>query len=230
MSAPAGSTPEVGQEEALAQRAEAGKTAPHIYVASLTDYVNGELHGAWIPASICVESMQGAVDEMLAQSPPARRRGSPAEEWAIHDFDGFGSFIQIHELASLEEIHDLATGLVQHGDAFGAWADFVNDEAEKLDDFESHYIGEYKTLEAFGEQQLDDMGLDLSEMPGVPETLRPYVTIQVGRWVRDLELSGVILSREGEGEVVCLLGPLAIGHGCCGMHNCTGLTQMIVGQ
>src|SRR5580704_284540 len=59
--------------------------SPRIYVASLSDYNAGRLHGAWISAAQTAEELSESVQEMLNSSP------SPgAEEFAIHDFDGFG--------------------------------------------------------------------------------------------------------------------------------------------
>ena len=54
-----------------------------IYVACLAAYNNGHLHGEWVEvtdeASICE-----AVQAMLFRSPIEE-----AEEWAIHDYEGF---------------------------------------------------------------------------------------------------------------------------------------------
>lgn len=58
---------------------------PRIYVASLSDYNNGHLHGCWIRAAQPPERIYDEIHQMLAASP------SPsAEEWAIHDHEGFG--------------------------------------------------------------------------------------------------------------------------------------------
>ena len=59
---------------------------PRIYVASLSDYVNGRYHGKWIQAHPDPSVMQAEVVEMLRAS-----RFPPAEDWAIHDYEGFGS-------------------------------------------------------------------------------------------------------------------------------------------
>jgi len=51
-----------------------------IYVASLSDYNAGRLHGAWIDATQDADEIEAEVQEMLAASPEPI-----AEEWAIHD-------------------------------------------------------------------------------------------------------------------------------------------------
>lgn len=59
-------------------------TEPQIYVACLAAYNNGHLHGAWIDAAQEPWAIYDAVRVMLAASPIAG-----AEEWAIHDYEGF---------------------------------------------------------------------------------------------------------------------------------------------
>lgn len=175
---------------------------PRIYVASLTDYNAGRLHGVWLSAGEGVEVMQEQIDAMLAASPTAQDSGAPAEEWRIDDVDGWGAHIDIGGFESLETIARLAVGLEAHGEAFGAWVDIVgSDDDEALAAFEGHYIGEFGSLTEFGEQQVDDLGFDVSELPGVPEGLRPYVHIDVAAWVRDMELEGAICGRRSSNGI-----------------------------
>jgi antirestriction protein len=84
-------------------------TNPRIYVACLAAYNNGYLHGAWIDAAQDSSTISAAVQQMLTASPVAG-----AEEWAIHDFEGFGS-IRIEECASFERVSELAAFLAEHG-------------------------------------------------------------------------------------------------------------------
>src|SRR3954468_4463852 len=62
---------------------------PRIWVASLSDYNSGTLHGAWIDAARDESELQADIETMLAASPLTAATGEPAEEWAIHDSDGF---------------------------------------------------------------------------------------------------------------------------------------------
>jgi hypothetical protein len=57
----------------------------------LSDYNAGILHGVWIDAVEDADELQEPIDRMLAASPTTRRYGDVAEEWAIHDFEGFGN-------------------------------------------------------------------------------------------------------------------------------------------
>lgn len=55
-----------------------------IYVACLAAYNNGILHGAWIDATQDEDAIRDEIAAMLKASPV-----SGAEEYAIHDHEGF---------------------------------------------------------------------------------------------------------------------------------------------
>src|SRR5260370_31863120 len=110
-----------------------------IYVATLTDYNNGILHGAWLDVSD-EYSMREEIEAMLAQSPTAKETGAIAEEWAIHDYEGFGP-LKLGEYEGLDSVCRLAEGLEEHGEAFLAWAEH---RPESLEDFEDCFRGEFK--------------------------------------------------------------------------------------
>jgi len=193
-----------------AAAAPTGETAPaaspRIYVASLSDYNAGVLHGTWLDASEDVEAMQSEIDGMLATSPTTRRHGDVAEEWAIHDHEGWGG-IQLSEYESLEIIGRLAEGSAAHGPAFAAWVSLVGTEqGSSVEDFEDHYHGQFDSLEGYGESMLDEMGVKLDELPGVPEGLWPYVSLDAAGWVRDMQCGGEIAAVEGEGGVYVFWG------------------------
>ena len=59
-------------------------TSIRIYVACLAAYNNGILHGSWIDATESPDAMMDAIQKMLGCSPIPN-----AEEWAIHDYEGF---------------------------------------------------------------------------------------------------------------------------------------------
>ena len=53
---------------------------------------------------------------------PSDARGSPeplAEEWAIHDYEGFGS-LRLSESESFQTVSAIAAGIAKHGGAFTA--------------------------------------------------------------------------------------------------------------
>lgn len=169
---------------------------PRIYVASLSDYNAGILHGQWLAADVPADVLHEGVAEMLADSPATKRWGEPAEEWAIHDFEGFGP-VHLSEYENLEHVAALAHGITEHGPAFAAYASLIGSiDPDQLGEFEDRYQGEHESLLAYGEQLLEDLGIDLDRiLDGTDEFLGPirnYIHLDVPGWVRDLELSGDI--------------------------------------
>jgi antirestriction protein len=160
---------------------------PRIYVASLSDYNNGILHGAWINASRDVEDLRAEVTAMLASSPTGN-----AEEFAVHDYEGFGQYA-VDEYESLDRLSRIARGIHDHGLAFGAWAARCDptDEAV-LDHFDDAYLGDWSDVEAYAQDLMDSFdGFD-SIYNQLPAALQPYVRIDIEGFARDLELSGDI--------------------------------------
>ncbi|QSR22075.1 antirestriction protein ArdA [Hyphomonas sp. KY3] len=149
-----------------------------IYVACLAAYNNGCLHGRWIDATSPDEIMD-SVRAMLAASPIP-----DAEEWAIHDYEGFEG-ANLSEYASFETVCDLADFIEEHGE-LGAkvLAHFGDDLTEARAAFEE-YAGEYLSAADFAEQLHEDTGTE------IPESLRYYIDWQA--LVRDMALNGEIM-------------------------------------
>ncbi|MEV8022472.1 antirestriction protein ArdA [Streptomyces sp. NPDC086554] len=76
-----------------------------IYAACLAAYNNGILHGEWIDATQDPDSINHEIQLMLERSPI-----KGAEEYAIHDYDGFGG-ISLGEYESLDDLHLIALAL-----------------------------------------------------------------------------------------------------------------------
>jgi len=169
------------------QHEQDGAEAPRIWVGSLSDYNNGVLHGAWIDAGREVDAIQTDIQSMLAASPWAARTGEPAEEWGIFDHENFGT-CRIDQHEDLDWVSGVAQGITEHGPAFAAWADVMEDR-ELLADFEEAYLGEYDSLEAYAEQLIDDLGYN-ELLDRLPSNLRPYVHINVAGFAQDMWLSG----------------------------------------
>ncbi len=170
------------------------RDGPRIYVASLTDYNAGILHGHWYDATLDLDVLGEAISEMLAESPTAQRYGETAEEWAIHDYEGFNP-VYLGEYENLTAVHQLATGIEAHGPAFGAWWSLDErshqDHGDLTSQFEQAYAGHHESLEAYGEELLSEMGFTLDEL-AIPDAMRPYVHLDVAGLARDLELGGDI--------------------------------------
>jgi antirestriction protein len=160
--------------------------SPRIYIASLSDYVSGRLHGAWLDAAQPVEKLHEQVHDMLERSPEPL-----AEEYALHDFTGFSGY-EPAEYESLGRVARIANGIVEHGPAFGAWAQHCDGTDDQLDQFEDAYRGDWPSLDAYVDELLDDLGANDLIEEHVPQWLQPYVHIDVGALGRDMELGGDI--------------------------------------
>jgi antirestriction protein len=101
----------------MAESAQASSSAaervPRIYIASLSDYNAGRLHGVWLEATD-VQAVRAGVTAMLRASPCGR-----AEEYAIHDFEGFSRYLP-SESADLELVCAIGAAIVEHGRVFTA--------------------------------------------------------------------------------------------------------------
>jgi antirestriction protein len=154
--------------------------SPRIYVACLASYNSGVLHGAWIAAGQDPDDIHADIQTMLAQS-----REPIAEEWAIHDFEGFHG-LRLAEYESIEKVSDIANLIAEHGQ-LGAdlisHCDSSDAARESLDD---NYQGSFDSPAAWAEQLLEDSG-DLAQ---IPERLRGYFDFE--SYARDAELSGDI--------------------------------------
>lgn len=169
---------------------------PRIYVASLSDYNEGRLHGAWIDANQSEEELAAAVTAMLDESPVPI-----AEEWAIHDYEDFAP-LRLHEFESLAVVTRLAAGIAKYGRAFAAWADHVGVEDASPDQFEDCYIGEYESGAAFVEALLDDSGLIETALEQLPEDLRPFTRFDFQAYFESLDAGGEIVAVEGPSGAV----------------------------
>lgn len=78
-----------------------------IFLASLTDSVNGITHGRWVAAGVPVAELRQSLADVLASSAWTLRTGEPAEEWIVLDHESFvGPAPDRHE--TLERIVELA--------------------------------------------------------------------------------------------------------------------------
>lgn len=189
---PDGDEPAVGPELPGAEQREdqANDHRPRIWAGSLVDYNNGRPYGAWIDAARDPEAIQADIDAMLAASPWTARIGEPAEGWSIEDFDGFGG-CELRGLTDLELVSQIATGIVEHGLAFAAWAGVI-EHPENLARFTDAYLGEYDSLEAYAEELISDLGVNELLDRVVPPSLRPYVDINIAGYAQNMWLNGEV--------------------------------------
>jgi len=176
---------------------------PRVYVASLSDYNAGTLHGAWIDAAVDSEELAESVQAMLTSS-----QEPGAEEWAIHDYEGFGP-LRLEECESLEIVSAVALGIAEHGPAFAHWSALVGtNDREALARFEDGYLGHWGSLTAYAEELLEDIGVYRQIEEALPDHLQPYVTIDIEGMARDMEFGGQITTSDGDEGIYIFDGGL----------------------
>lgn len=172
------------------EQAERLQPEPRIWVGSWLDYNNGILYGEWIDAAREDDAIWADIAAMLTNSPTAAQTGETAEDWGIFDYDNFGP-LQVGEQEDIAWIGKVARGIAEHGLAYGAYADVMQD-ADALDGFTDSYLGHYDSVQAYVEQLVDDLGYDRLLDEALPEHLRAYVRIDVELLARDMQLGGDI--------------------------------------
>lgn len=138
---------------------------PKIYVACLAAYSAGHLHGVWINVTQSEDAINKEIRQMLAKSPVAG-----AEEWAIHDYEGFGG---IH----LEEYEDTATlvkmaKIIEEHDELGAAAIAYHDNCpDSAKNALIDYCGEFDSEADYARQFVDDCY-------DIPKYLHDYINYE----------------------------------------------------
>lgn len=168
------------------------RPAPRIYVADLAAYNEGTLRGEWIDitAETTVEDLREAVQAMLD-----RAMGEHvAEEYAIHDHEGFFGY-EVHEYESLETVVRVGAFVAEHGEIGAKLLSRGQDvdEAERF--LEEQYAGVGDSLSDWVFEHLNETG----EIDQIPERWHGYLDLD--GYANDLELGGDIFTIEVDGRV-----------------------------
>ena len=123
---------------------------PRIYIACLAAYNNGFLHGRWIDATQEENQIYQEINTILADSPIPG-----AEEWAIHDYEGFESII-ISESEGVASVCQHAQFIQAHGALGGAVAGYYGDLESAEEALENHYHGEWESEVDFANEIFDE--------------------------------------------------------------------------
>lgn len=153
-----------------------------IYVADLSAYVSGYLHGVWIDATEDLDTIWEKIKELLAASPVC-----DAEEIAIHDYEGFEG-CSIYEYEGIESAHNKAVFIEEHG-ALGALllAHTADDIEEAKRVLSEDYHGCFETLADYAREFTEDTST-------VPEHLKNYIDYE--KMARDWDMNGDIFTIE----------------------------------
>lgn len=168
-------------------------STPRVYVACLASYNNGILYGRWIDADQSEAALRSAVSTMLRASPIPE-----AEEYAIHDYEGFGD-VRLEEYASLGRVGAMAALAVEHGDpGLAVLAHFSGDLDESRQALEERYLGRYPSL-------ADHMQQTMEDALTIPDSIRYYVDWEA--MAHDAEISGELFTvRTGWNEIHVFYG------------------------
>ena len=150
---------------------------PGIYVACLSSYNAGILHGVWLDADQPVDELRLKITEMLKKSTIPY-----AEEWEVNDTIDFNG-VDI-QTASLDEIGRMADFIRTYGELGAEVLKYVRYEEDYIDQahtlMEEHYQGSYDRAEDFARDLIEACG-DISER------VAPYIDYKC--IARDLLLS-----------------------------------------
>ncbi|HFS0969423.1 TPA: antirestriction protein ArdA [Pseudomonas aeruginosa] len=152
-----------------------------IYVADLAAYNAGHLHGVWIDATLDMDDIQANVDAMLAASPM-----EDAEEYAIHDFEGFDGY-RLGEYEGLQTVHEIALFIEDYPDFGGALLSHFNDLEQARKAAEEDYCGCYASLADYAQELT-------VETASIPQHLARYIDYRA--MARDMEIGGDLFTLE----------------------------------
>jgi antirestriction protein len=152
--------------------------APRIYVACLAAYNSGRLHGAWIEVEE-EDAVRAAIAAMLRASPE-----TVAEEFAIHDHEGFGG-VEIPEYASIANVVEIAAFLRARGMLGALVLAEVGDLDAASRALDEQYHGAFASLA----ECLQDL---TEETTVIPESLRLYIDYEA--MARDARLNGELFT------------------------------------
>lgn len=152
---------------------------PRIYVACLAAYNNGILHGAWIDAHQEAWAIHAEISQMLRTSPIP-----DAEEWAIHDYEGFEG-VRISEYAGIDGVAEQAAFIAEHGKLAAELIAYYGDIEEARAAIEDRYHGVYSDLADYVQDLTEDCLT-------IPESLRYYIDWKA--MARDAELNGDVFT------------------------------------
>lgn len=154
------------------------ETIPRIYVACLSAYNAGKLHGAWIECNKPVELIEKEIKDMLRASPE-----SNAEEYAIHDYEGFHEIKISENHCSLDEIVSIVEAIDRRGDAFLAAMRLFYKYEYAIKKLDNCYLGCYDSFSDYCEEEFSDLYEDV-----IPADLRPYIDMKAYERDRAIEL------------------------------------------
>ena len=122
-----------------------------IYIADLSAYNNGKLHGVWVNATDDLDDIQEQINNMLAKSPE-----QDSEEYAIHDYEGFDGY-SLGEYEDIETAHEITCFIDENTEIAGELlSHFGGDLEDARKAIEENYCGCYKSLSDYAQELTEE--------------------------------------------------------------------------
>lgn len=167
-------------------------SAIRIYVACLAAYNEGHLHGRWIDAAQGEAHIWELSQAMLKASPI-----EAAEEWAIHDYEGFEG-AELSEYSSFETVAAIAEFITEHGALGGKLlAHFSGHIADAKTALENYY-GQYESLKDYARSLTEETTAK------IPEHLKNYIDYTA--MGRDMDINGDVFTVETAPSEIHIFG------------------------
>lgn len=161
---------------------------PRIYAACLAAYseagprpTNGHLHGCWIDASQDTEAILAEISAMLQASPIPG-----AEEWAIHDHEGFEG-AELSEYSGIDRVVALAAFIAERGKLGAEVLEHFCGDIDQAEAAFDDYAGHHCSLADYAQELTE-------ETTDIPPTLIHYIDYEA--MARDMELNGEVFTIE----------------------------------
>lgn len=152
-----------------------------IYVAN--DRRDGGLRDDWREVAEIIANIEGG----LALRRVHRRRAG----LDLPDGDQLQpGFVMVGRRQALSAIAEATTGIIEHGQAFVAWAKLVGDDPEALRHFDDAFLGSWDSAAEFASQLMGELGplaADASE-----EDRQFHMLVLASELAAELERRGVI--------------------------------------
>lgn len=158
---------------------------PEIYIADLSAYNHGYLHGEWVDPTQGKEVLLEEINRILSCSPVLEIYPDEAvEEFAIHDYSDFYE-AELGEYPDLDEVVETACFLLKHGRLGAALIGYCSNLEEAQKAMEENYCGQFESVEDYAYELLNDQIT-------LPSFLEYYLNYKA--YARDLELNGDIFT------------------------------------
>ena len=174
-----------------------------IYVASLSDYNAGILHGSWFDLSDYSDTddlLEAIQKQVLETSPTAHEEGlKSAEEFAIHDYDGvypagLGEYESINRLMEIQDCLNRCVDDNIPEEAFCEWTEEIEGVYSKnidYDNFVDCYHGQYASKTDFAYELVEECGM----LSHVPDEVARYFDYEA--YARDLFINDYTMTSRG---------------------------------